>query len=121
MTRPMAIDDLDFAAIITSGDVVVCGQATSEPRTLTQALVAQKDRLPAFKTVVGPLFADTFAPEKTADMEFLSYGAMGAARLLAKSGQFDLVTSNYSAFCSDFASGRHRADVVLIQLSSRAP
>jgi acyl-CoA hydrolase len=121
MTNTMAVDDLDFAAIIKSGDVVVCGQATSEPRTLTQALVAQKDRLPAFRTVVGPLFAGTFAPEKTAGLEFLSYGAMGGARLLAKSGQLDLVTSNYSAFCSDFASGRHRADVVLIQLSSRSP
>jgi acyl-CoA hydrolase len=121
MTSTMPIDDLDFANIIRPGDVVVCGQATSEPRTLTQALVAQKDRLPAFKTVVGPLFAGTFAPEKTTNMEFLSYGAMGAARSLAKSGQLDLVTSNYSAFCSDFASGRHRADVVLIQLSSRAP
>jgi acyl-CoA hydrolase len=120
-TGAMSIDDLDFAAIIKSGDVVVCGQATSEPRTLTEALVAQKDRLPAFKTVVGPLFSSTFAPEKTAGMEFLSYGAMGAARSLAKSGQLDLVTSNYSTFCADFASGRHRADVVLIQLSSRAP
>jgi acyl-CoA hydrolase len=120
MISIMSIDGLDFADIIRPGDVVVCGQATSEPRTLTEALLAQKDRLPAFKTVVGPLFAGTFAPEKTADMEFLSYGAMGAARLLAKSGQLDLVTSNYSAFCSDFASGRHRADVVLIQLSSRA-
>jgi acyl-CoA hydrolase len=120
MTRVRSIDDLDFAAIIRSGDIVVCGQATSEPRTLTEALVAQKHKLPPFKTVVGPLFSSTFAPEKTAGMEFLSYGAMGAARSLAKSGQLDLVTSNYSTFCADFASGRHRADVVLIQLSSRA-
>jgi acyl-CoA hydrolase len=121
VTSVMSIDDLDFAAVIRSGDVVVCGQATSEPRTLTEALVVQKDRLPPFKTVIGPLFSRTFVPEKTASMEFLSYGAMGAARSLAKSGQLDLVTSNYSAFCADFASGRHRADVVLIQLSSRVP
>jgi acyl-CoA hydrolase len=121
MIRTTSVDDLDFAAIIKPGDVVVCGQATSEPRTLTEVLVAQKDRLPAFKTVVGPLFSSMFAPEKVAGLEFLSYGAMGGARLLARSGQLDLVTSNYSAFCSDFASGRHRADVVLIQLSSRSP
>src|SRR5580698_5207017 len=105
MIRTTSVDDLDFAAIIKQGDVVVCGQATSEPRTLTEALVAQKDRLPAFKTVVGPLFSSMFAPEKVAGLEFLSYGAMGGARLLARSGQLDLVTSNYSAFCSDFASG----------------
>jgi len=42
MISVMSIDDLDFAEIIKSGDIVVCGQATSEPRTLTEALVAQE-------------------------------------------------------------------------------
>lgn len=118
MTR---IEDLDFVGVIRAGDVVVCGQATAEPRTLTRALVAQKHRLPPCTIVIGPLFSDTFAPEKAAGLRFESYGVIGAARALAKSGQLDVVTSNYSAFCADFASGRHRADVVLLQLSSRAP
>jgi len=115
------VDDLDFAGLIRAGDIVVCGQATAEPRTLTQALVAQKDRLPPFTLVIGPLFSDSFAPDKSAGLQFESYGVIGAARALAKSGQLDIITSNYSAFCADFASGRHRADVVLLQLSSRAP
>ena len=121
MGNIISADDLDFAGIIRPGDVVVCGQATAEPRTLTERLVAQKDRLPPFTMMVGPVFTDTFAPERTTGIDFLSYGVIGNARALAKARRLDVVTSNYSAFCADFALGNHRADVVLIQLSSRAP
>ncbi|MGP8120431.1 MAG: acetyl-CoA hydrolase/transferase family protein [Xanthobacteraceae bacterium] len=110
----------DFAAIIRAGDVVVCGQATAEPRTLTQALVAQKKRLPPFTMLVGPLFSDTFTPQNTSGIPFRSYGVIGNARALAKAGQLEVIPGNYSAFCADFAAGRHRADVVLVQLAAAA-
>jgi acyl-CoA hydrolase len=121
MADVISVDELDFAGLIKPGDVVVCGQATAEPRTLTEAIVAQKDRLPPFTMMVGPIFTDTFAPDRTTGIEFLSYGVIGNARTLAKARRLDIVPSNYSAFCADFAAGRHRADVVLIQLSSRNP
>lgn len=121
MVDAISADDLDYASLIKAGDVVVCGQATAEPRTLTETVIAQKDRLPPFSIMVGPLFTNTFAPDSTAGIEFLSYGVIGNARALTKAGRLDVITSNYSAFSADFASGRHRADVVLIQLSSRAP
>lgn len=111
------VDTLDFAGLIRAGDVVVCGQATAEPRTLTQALVTQKDRLPPFTVVVGPLFSRTFIPEGTGTIRFRSYGAIGEARRLAQAGRLDVIPSHYSAFCADFASGRHHADVVLVQLA----
>jgi acyl-CoA hydrolase len=112
-----AAASLDFADIIRAGDVVVCGQATAEPRTLTEALVAQKDRLPPFTVIVGPLFSDTFVPERTSGIMFQSYGVIGNARALAMAQRLDVIPSNYSAFCADFAHGRHRADVVLVQLA----
>lgn len=108
---------LDFTSLIRAGDVVVCGQATAEPRTLTEALVAQKDRLPPFTIVVGLVFSDTFAPERSAGIAFQSYGVLGNTRALVRTRQLDVIPSNYSAFCADFASGRHRADVVLVQLA----
>jgi acyl-CoA hydrolase len=108
---------LDFAGIIRSGDVVVCGQATAEPRTLTEALIAQKHRLPPFSIVVGPVFSDTFAPDQVSGIAFTSYGVIGKSRALARTRQLDVVPSNYSAFCRDFAVRRHRADVVLVQLA----
>jgi len=121
MADAIPADELDFAGLIKPGDVVVCGQATAEPRTLTEAIVAQKDRLPPFSMMVGPVFTGTFAPDRTAGIEFLSYGVIGNARALARARRLDVVPGNYSAFCADFAAGRQRADVVLIQLSSRDP
>ncbi len=107
----------DFSGVIRAGDVVVCGQATAEPRTLTEALIAQQSRLPPFTMLVGPVFSQTFAPHRCAGLSFASYGVIGHARALARCGQLDVIPSSYSAFCADFAAGRHRADVVLVQLA----
>jgi acyl-CoA hydrolase len=117
MKEHAAAASLDFASVIRAGDVVVCGQATAEPRTLTEALIAQKDRLPPFSIVVGPVFSDTFAPDQVWGIAFISYGVIGKSRALARTRQLDVVPSNYSAFCKDFAARRHRADVVLVQLA----
>ena len=108
---------IDFAGLIRDGDLVVCGQATAEPRTLTEALVAQADSLPAFRLMVGPVFSDTFPPARGKSISYLSYGVIGQARRLAKAGRLAVIPSNYSAFCADFAAGRHCADVVLVQLA----
>lgn len=114
---PADASAIDFTGLIRENDLVVCGQATAEPRTLTEALMAQADRLPAFRMMLGPVFSDTFAPERAAKVSFLSYGVIGNARRLARAGRLDVIPSNYSAFCADFASGQHRADVVLVQLA----
>ena len=107
---------IDLAGLIRAGDLVVCGQATAEPLTLTEALMAQAAAVPPFRLMLGPVFSDTFgsAPPNVC---FVSYGVIGNARKLARAGRLDVVPSNYSAFCADFAAGRHRADVVLVQLA----
>ena len=108
---------IDFARLIRNGDLVVCGQATAEPVTLTQALMHQAARLPAFRMMVGPIFSDTFPVACAPNVAFQSYGVIGNARRLARAGRLDVIPSNYSAFCADFAAGRHKADVVLVQLA----
>lgn len=113
----MELSQLDFTGIIRAGDVVVCGQATSEPRTLTETLVAQADLLPPFTIVIGALFSETFGAVLPVGVSLQSYGVIGQARRLAKAGRLDVIPSSYSAFCADFANGRHRAHVVLVQLA----
>lgn len=108
---------IDFSGLIREGDRVVCGQATAEPLTLTEALVAQAEHLPAFRVTVGPIFSQTFSAACALNISFQSYGVIGNARRLAKAGRLDVIPSNYSAFCADFALGRHKADVVLVQLA----
>ncbi|WP_204272590.1 hypothetical protein, partial [Enterobacter hormaechei] len=61
--------------------------------------------------------SETFAAASAANVSFLSYGVIGNARRLAKAGRLEMIPSHYSAFCADFASRRHRADVVLVQLA----
>ncbi|UVO38482.1 4-hydroxybutyrate CoA-transferase [Bradyrhizobium arachidis] len=107
----------DFRGLIREGDLVVCGQATAEPLTLTEALMAQAGELPAFRMMVGPIFSDTFSAARAPNVSFQSYGVIGNARRLARAGRLDVIPSNYSAFCTDFASRRHKADVVLVQLA----
>lgn len=108
---------IDFAGLIREGDLVVCGQATAEPVTLTEALMAQAGYLPSFRMMVGPIFSETFSAACGPNVSFQSYGVIGNARRLARAGRLDVIPSNYSAFCADFAARRHKADVVLVQLA----
>lgn len=114
---PQAAASIDFTGLIREGDLVVCGQATAEPVTLTEALMAQAGRLSSFRMMLGPIFSDTFSAACPLNVSFQSYGVIGNARRLAKAGRLDVIPSNYSAFCADFAARRHRADVVLVQLA----
>ncbi|MDA9404981.1 acetyl-CoA hydrolase/transferase family protein [Bradyrhizobium sp. CCBAU 45389] len=107
---------IDFSGLIREGDLVVCGQATAEPVTLTEALMTQAALLPPFRMMIGPVFSETFSVA-AANVSFQSYGVIGNARRLARAGRLDVIPSNYSTFCADFAAHRHRADVVLVQLA----
>ena len=112
------IGSVDFATIVRPGDRVLVGQGAAEPLTLTKQLVAQKDRIGPFEIFLGPLYSDTFAAERTVGIRFSSYGAIGRAVSLSRSGRLDIVRQPYGALAEAFASGALRADVVLIQLAA---
>ena len=115
------IGSVDFATIVRPGDRVLVGQGAAEPLTLTKQLVAEKDRIGPFEIFLGPLHSDTFATEKAAGIRFSSYGAIGRAASLSRSGRLDIVRQPYSALAEAFASGALKADVVLIQLAAPLP
>ena len=115
------IGSVDFAALVRAGDRVVVGQGAAEPLTLTRQLVAQKDRIGPFDIFLGPVYSETFAAEKTAGIRFSSYGAIGRAAALSRSGRLDIVRQPYSALAEAFAGGALKADVVLIQLAAPLP
>src|SRR4029079_9958066 len=111
------IGSVDFATIVRPGDRVLVGQGAAEPLTLTRQLVAQKDRIGPFEIILGPLYSDTFAVEKTESIRFSSYGAIGRAAALSRAGRLDVVREPYGRLAEAFASGEQKADVVLIQLA----
>jgi acyl-CoA hydrolase len=63
------------------------------------------------------VFSETFSASCAGNVSFQSYGVIGNSRRLAKAGRLDVIPSNYSAFCADFAARRYKADVVLVQLA----
>jgi acyl-CoA hydrolase len=108
---------LDLARFIRPGDTVVVAQASSEPLTLTEALVAQADRLGAVTVFIGATWSETFTPDRAAGFRYVSYGALGANARLARAGRLDVVPCHYSQLPWLFESGTWRADVLLIGLS----
>ena len=108
---------LDLAAFIRPGDRVLCGQVSAEPQTLAAALPAALGAAGPFETFLGTVTSTSFdaAP---AEMRFAGYGAMGRASRLARRRQLDVWPLHYGALEAGFASGRIRADVVLLQLAA---
>ena len=109
--------DLDLAGLVRPGDMVLCGQGTAEPLTLTRGLVAQKDAIGPFTCFLGVMFSDTFAPERTDGIAFRGYGAVGTNAALSRAGRLDVLPWHYSRIERAFAAGELRADVVLLQLA----
>ena len=109
--------DLDFTGLVWPGDVVLFGQGTAEPLTLTRRLVAQKDAIGPFTCFLGVCFSDTFAPERTDGISFRAYGAVGTNAALSRAGRLDVLPWHYGRIERAFASGELRADVVLLQLA----
>ena len=115
--REISPQALDLSEFIRSGDKVFWGHGTSEPLTLTQALMAQRHRIGRFKAFIGVTFSETVNPEHTDCIEFFSYGAMGAAQALHACGGLDVIPGHLSAIPDLIEQDRLSADVVLIQLS----
>jgi acyl-CoA hydrolase len=115
------ISAIDFAALIRPGDRVLVGQGGAEALTLTRQLVAQKDSIGPFEVFLGPLYSDTFTPEKCAGMRFGAYGAFGRAASLSRSNGLEIIRQPYGALTQSFASGALKADVVLMQLAAPLP
>lgn len=110
-------DSLDLSAYIRPGDLVVCGQGTAEPLTLTRRLVAQRAAIGPFTCFLGVTFGQTFAPEATDGISFLGFGAIGTGTALARAGRLEILPWHYSRVERAFATGALKADVVLLQLA----
>jgi acetyl-CoA hydrolase len=109
----------DPFSIIRQGSLVLIGQGTAEPRSLTRELVRRRHEFPGLRLFLGAVFSDTFAPAETDGIAFSSYGAIGKAGALAAAGRLDVLPVPYSSLPSLFSEQR-QPDAVLISLS-RSP
>lgn len=116
MIAEHGVADLDLTRYIRPGDTVVWGQACGEPRSLTQALVAQRGALHGVRCFLGIPCTDTIRPEHADHLRFTSYSAAGPNQALLQAGVLDLLPCHYSALPGALAAGPLRADVVMLLL-----
>jgi len=107
----------DLAPILRAGDMVVWGQGTSEPLTLSNAVVSQRADIGPLRVFLGAAFSETVRPEHADLLSITSYGAIGTNARLAKADVLEIIPCPYSRIPDLFADGALRCDVALLQLS----
>lgn len=117
--REISGRDLDLRELVRPGDCVVCGQGTGEPRTLTEALVAQRADLGRLRVFLGTMFTTTFRPEHADHLDLAAWCAIGTNHRLARAGCLDVIVSDYSQLPGFFARRDIPCDVALIQVSAQ--
>ncbi len=113
MARTIRADSLEFAKIIRPGETVCWGQASSEPLTLTEALMAQRHTLGGINAFTGIGWNETTHPEHADAIQFSSYCGTGRNRLLHKAGTLDILPIHYGQF-DTYLPGR--VDVLFLGL-----
>lgn len=115
--RVIPAASLEISAFVRPGDRIVVGQATGEPQTLTEALVAQRARVGPVGLFLGSCFSRSFAPEHSDHIRFSGFGAVGTVRKLAAGGAIDVVPCHVSQVASYIEGGLIGCDVAFVQLS----
>lgn len=119
MTQIISADDFDITRYIRPGDTVLVAQGASTPQTLAEKMVAAAPELGEVNVFLGSNFVKTFDPAVTPNFKYRSFCGIGpGGAALAKAGRLDIHTTTYGKMPELFASGRAKADVVLLQLSA---
>ena len=119
--KQIAAADLDLSEFIRPGDQIISGQASGEPVTLTEALVAQRAAIGPVSVFLGLCLSESFQPVHADHIEFRSFGPMGASRVLAKAGVLDISPIHYGQIHRYIEGGQIGCDVAFVLLSPPGP
>ncbi|MCX7962458.1 MAG: acetyl-CoA hydrolase [Burkholderiales bacterium] len=106
-----------LAEVIRAADGVLIGQASAEPQTLTEALVAGRAAYPGARLFLGVNYAGIVRPEHADHLRLSAYCGAGANRALADAGVLDIHPHPYSRFAALIREKKIPSDVVLVQVS----
>ena len=114
----LELEQIDWPAIIRPRSLVVWGQASAEPTSLTGALIKARAQTPAFRAFAGISYGNSVAPELTDRISYTSYCGTGANRSLAD--QLSILPVPYSRLAQTLT--RYAADdlVLLLKLAPGA-
>jgi acyl-CoA hydrolase len=113
----MWMTDIKIADFVQPGDLLIWGQGTAEPRTLTRALVDQRADVDGVSALLGVHYSDTLGPEHADHIHFKAFGGYGTNARLSKAGVLDVIPSHISRVPSMIRSGALPVDVVFVQVS----
>ena len=119
--RRLRAGELDLREFIRPGDHIVWGQATGEPLTLTEALVAQRHAIGPVSVFLGACFSETLRPEHADRIRIRGFGPMGTSRILAQAGVMEIVPVHFGQIYRYIQDGQIGCDVALVQLSPPGP
>ena len=109
---------IDLTQFIRAGDTVLVGQGTAEPRSLVEALIAQRHALGGVTVFLGASFTGLFQPHHADALRFVGLGGLGQSSVLARAGVLDVIPAHLGALPELFKRGSPRIDVVLAQISA---
>jgi len=112
---------LDMTEFVRPGDTVVWTQGAGEPLTLISRLLEQRHEIGPFTVFLAGSYSGILGPEHADVITVLGLGAVGANRSLCAAGSMRVLPIHFSAVPSLIERGELHVDVVLAQLSDRAP
>lgn len=116
MSRIVSLEQLEWPALLETGDTVLFAECGAEPLSLAESLVAQRHACEDISVFLGMGFAGSFKPEHSDALSFRSYGALGTTRKLAAEDKLDIVPVSMGSIPALLRSGALRYDVVAIAL-----
>ena len=119
--RRIRAADLDLREFIRPGDRIVWGQASGEPQTLSEAVVAQRHAIGPVSVFLCSTFTDTLRPEHADRIAMRGFGPMGTSRTLAEAGVLDIVPVHFGQVWRYIQDGLIGCDVAMVALSPPGP
>jgi acyl-CoA hydrolase len=117
MSRIVSPSDVRLARWIRPGDGVIWGQASAEPQTLVETMVAQRAEFSGARAFMGISYSGIVRPAHADHLRLSAYCGAGANRALADAGVLDICPYPYSQLATLIRQGHIRADVVMVQVS----
>lgn len=120
MTRraeTVAASDIDWPSLVPKDGMVVWGQVSAEPLTLTEGLMPERHRIGGFRAGIGLSLSDSVSPDHADCVRFISYTGGANNRRLAKAGALDILPLTYG----QFADALSPVDLLLLHLPPAGP
>ena len=111
------VPSVDLSSVIRPGDGLVWGQACAEPRTIVEALVAQRAALSGCSVFLGSSYSGLLRPAHADHLRLSSYCGTGSNRALSEAGVLEILPAPYSQLGALLRGGQIKCDVVMLQVS----